>query len=369
MARDHKAASSSAATKTELDKPPIKQSGVTGRKPTRKQLGIICGVIAVLVAALAIGLTFILNRNQPQTETSGDTETTQDEPIVDYNQKITDKDGGEFKAEYQAGSEQSFAMRFSDLKCEDNCKNVSEVKLGDKTLKQGEDYKVESGSIIIVLTENFMKSLKADKYDLAIAVIDGDKTLFYGVKFTVKPEPTCGEGETLEKGKCVKKPEEQPTQGQTGNTSATTTKPSNSQSTTPPSQPATPSKSQAQINCENQTGPIGYTRIFRPQQGNPYGLPDWNMYWSPGGDYSFANGATTMVWVNGACHPHVKDVPATGSYAAMYTPEQFQQSKPDIYNMMISHPNEDLIVWYWGDWSNGRRTYEFSNNTYSIFNY
>lgn len=217
MANSHKAVSSSTVTTTKLDKPSINQSGIAKPKLTKKQIGIVCGIIAVLVAALVVTLVVTLNRNHSQTETSDDTETTQDEPTIDYNQKITDKDGGEFKAEYQAGSEQSFAMRFSDLKCEDNCKNVSEVKLGDKTLKQGEDYEVQSGSIIVILTENFMKSLKADKYNLAIAVVNGDKTSFYGVKFTVKPEPTCGEGETLEKGECVKKPEGQPTQNQTSN--------------------------------------------------------------------------------------------------------------------------------------------------------
>lgn len=366
MASSHKAVKTSAATKTKLNKPSVKQNGTTERKPTKEQIGLICGIVAVLVAALAIILIIVLNHNQSQTETPDNIETTQDKPTVDYNQKITGKDGGEFKAEYQAGSGQSFVMRFSNLKCENDCKNVSEVKLGDKVLKQGEDYKAESGSIIIILTENFMQSLQADKYDLVIAVIDADKTSFYGVKFTVNPEPTCGEEETLEKGECVKKLEEQPAQNQTGNT---TTKPSNNQSTTQPtqpSQPTTPSKSQAQINCENQTGPIGYARIFRPQSSNPYNLPDWNTYWTPGGDWYFANGATNMVWVNGVCHPHVKDVPAEGSYAPYYTPEQFKQFYPDIYNMMTAHPNEDLIIWYW---SNNQATYEFSSNTFSIFNY
>lgn len=366
MASSHKVVSSSATTKTNIKKPSTKQDGIDKQKPTKKQLGIICGVIAVLVVALVVVLILVLGHNQPQEETSDNSEITQDKPTVDYNQKITDKDGNEFKAEYQAGSEQSFAMRFSDLKCEDNCKNVSEVKLGGKTLKQGEDYEVQSGSIIIILSENFMKSLKADKYDLVIAVIDADKTMLYGVKFTVKPEPTCGNDETLEKGECVKKSEEQLTQNQTGNA---TTKPSNSQPTTQPSQPSqpsTPSKSQAQINCENQTGPIGYAVLLRPQPDNRYGLPDWNMYWGMTGDNYFDNGATNMVWVGGGCHPHVRNVPKTGSYSPLYTPEQLQQGKPDIYNKMVANPNKDLVVWYWG---NGQATYEFYGDGQSIFNY
>lgn len=365
MANSHKAVGSPATTKTKSDKPPIKQNGTTKPKFTKKQIGIVCGVIAVLVVALVVVLVLVLNR-EPQTETSGDTETTQNELAIDYHQKITNEDGGEFNAEYQAGSEKNFVMRFSELKCEDNCKNVSEVKLGDKTLKQGEDYEVKSGSIIIVLYEDFMKSLKAGEFGLVIAVRGENETTLYGVKFKVKPEPTCGDDETLEKGECVKKSEEQPTQNQTGNT---TTKPSNSQPTTQPSQPSqpsTPSKSQAQINCENQTGPIGYAVLLRPQPDNRYGLPDWNMYWGMTGDNYFDNGATNMVWVGGGCHPHVRNVPKTGSYSPLYTPEQLQQGKPDIYNKMVANPNKDLVVWYWG---NGQATYEFYSDGQSIFNY
>lgn len=340
MAQGHKAASSSAATKTK-DKLPIKQSGITKPKFTKKQIGIICGVIAVLVAALTVILILVLNRNQPQTETADNTETTQDEQKVDYNQKITDKDGNEFKAEYQAGSEQSFAMRFSDLKCEDNCKNVGEVKLGDKTLKQGEDYEVQSGSIIIILTENLMKSLKANKYDLVIAVIDADKTLFYGVKFTVKPEPTCGEGETLEKGECVKEPEEQPTQNQTSNTTA---KPSNNKPATQPSQPSqpsTPSKSQAQIECENKAAPTAFQNVHwyteAQKQELGAGFEDYLL-----GMSRFDVESAEMQWINGSCQPHIIDV-----FGAGVMPVKLDNRHP-AYQDIMKNQGRDMIIWYWG---------------------
>lgn len=370
MASSHKAASSSAATKTN-NKSLIKQSGITRSKFTKKQIGIICGVIAVLVAALAVILILVLNRNQPQTETADDTETTQDEQKVDYDQKITDKDGNEFKAEYQAGSEQSFAMRFSNLKCEDNCKNVSEVKLGDKTLKQGEDYEVQSGSIIIILTENLMKSLKVDKYDLVITVIDADRTLLYGVKFTVKPKPTCGDGETLEKGECVKKPEEQPAQNQTGNT---TTKPSNNKPAvqpSQPSQPSTPSKSQAQIECENKAAPTGFSQVHwysaAEKQDNGFsddmvvGISVWDI----------DNSIVKMHWVNGACRPaisqNMSNGSITGSGVMPITLESLRTQPYPAYQAAYQNQGRNMVVWYWGSQSN--YTIEHMSNVGAIWSY
>lgn len=374
MASSHKAVSLSAATKTN-NKSLIKQSGNTKPKLTKKQIGIICGVIAVLVAALVVVLVFVLNRNQPQAEIVDNTETTQDEQKVDYNQKVTDKDGNEFKAEYQAGSEQSFAMRFSDLKCEDNCKNVSEVKLGDKTLKQGKDYEVQSGSIIIILSENFMKSLKADKYDLVIAVINADRTLFYGVKFTVKPEPTCEDNETLEKGECVKKSEEQPAQNQTGNT---TTKPSNNQPTTQPSQPSqpnqptTPSKSQAQIECENKAAPTGFSQVhwYSAAEKRENGFSDdiavgisvWYI----------DNSIVKMQWVNGTCRPaisqNMSNGSITGSGVMPITLESLRTQPYPAYQAAYQNQGRNMVVWYWSS-DQSSYTIEHMSNVGAIWGY
>lgn len=368
MSQKSQAASSPAATKTN-HKPPVKQSGNTKPKLTKKQIGIICGVIVVLVAALVVIFVLVLNRSQPQTETTGDTGTTQDEPTVDYNQKITDKDGNEFKAEYQAGSEQSFVLRFSDLKCEDSCKNVGEVKLGDKTLKQGEDYEVQSGSIIIILTENFMKSLKAAKYDLIIAVLDDDKTTLYGVKFTVKPEPTCGDDEALEKGECVKKPEEQPAQDQTGNT----IRPSNSNSSaatqpSQPSQPSTPSKSQAQIECESKAAPTGFSQVrwFSAADRQELGYED---DWAVGiSVWDIDSSRVKMRWANGACYPAIMQAPegsVTGVGLMPTTLEDLRTKPYPVYQAAYQHQGRNMVVWYWGDQSN--YTIEFMDDVGDIW--
>lgn len=339
MTKNHKVASSSVANKTK-NKSPIKQGGNTKPKFTKKQISIICGVIAVLVAALVVVLVLVLGRNQTQENVINDAETTQDEPNVDYDQKITDKDGGEFKAEYQAGSEQSFAMRFSDLKCEDNCKNVSEVKLGDKTLKQGEDYEVKSGSIIIILTENFMKSLKADKYDLVIAVIDADKTLLYGVKFTVKPE-------------------EQPSQNQTGNT---TTKPNNNKPATKPTQPSQQPSVQ-QTACERRAGPTAFLEIsyLTPEQKQAWiddrgASPDIVALVMQGN----FQGTTKMVWRNGRCQPSFGNAIPVGDINQPF-------NMVNLPAKAQANPNRNAVIWLWADDS---EEIEFVNDPYTfIYNH
>lgn len=362
MAQGHKVGNSPAATKVKVDKPSIEQNGKSKSKLTKRQIGIICGIAVVLVVALVAALILILNHDQPQPDTQDDAETTQTEPEVDYDQKITSEDGSVFKAEYQQGSESNFTARFTNLKCEDGCKNVSEVKVGDKVLKQGEDYEVKSGSIIIILKGDFLDKLQAGKFDLVITIRNGDNIDLYGVKFTIKPVPTCGEDGVLEKGECVKKTEEQPNQNQTSNN---TSKPSSSQTTKPsqptqpsqPSQPAAPSKSQAQIECENRQGPIGYTIILRPQSGR-------DTYFNAPSHYIPSSG-TNMVWADGGCHPHVKDFGIAGAFSE-YTPEDFQQVAPDYYNAMIPHPSKDLVVWRWG---NSQTTYEFYDNGNVVNNY
>lgn len=345
------------ATSTNSDKTPTKQSGKGKFKLTKKQIGIIGGVVAVLMAALVVMLVLVLGRKQPEEGMVDNTDIVETTQTVDYKQKITSEDGSEFKAEYQAGSEQSFAMRFSNLRCKDDCKNVGEVKLGDKTLKEGEDYEVKSGSIIIILTENFMKSLKADKYDLVIAVVDEDKTLLYGVKFTVKPEPTCGDDETLEKGECVKKPEEQPSQNnqQGGNT---TTKPStqpsrpSQQPSQPqqPAQPTTPSKSQAEIECENKTGPMSFTAV----------------HWTSRSEYTdaYMSGNMGMHWVNGVCRPNVSG--ALGNlYGRGFGSEGMpvhDGTDPTIRN----NQGQDIIIWSWSD---GSLTVDKVSSAFNIWKY
>lgn len=301
------------------------------RKLSKKQIGIICGAAAVLVVALVVVLVLVFGGKKSATGEVDDAETSQDEAEVDYDQKVTDKDGGKFKAEYQAGSEESFAVRFSDLECGDGCKNVSEVKLGKKVLKLGEDYEVQRGSIIIILTESLMKGLKEGKHDLIVAVVEDGETKLYGVKFTVKAAPTCAEDEKLEKGECVKKDEEEDEKDKEDEENADESQDVASSQTTP----TTPSKSQAEIECENTVGPTGFYAV--------HWFSETEMT-----DATFSGEAAAMHRVNGVCRPYMAQMNTwTGrGFAASGWPVA-ENADP----VVLENKGQDIIMWFWGDGS------------------
>lgn len=314
------------------------QDGKGKRKLTKKQIGIICGIAAVLVVALIVVLVMVLGRKPVQDEATDDTETTLNDQEIDYGQKVTSEDGGTFKAEYQAGSEKSFAVRFADLKCEDGCKNVSEVKLGKKMLKLGEDYEVKKGSIIIILTEDFMKSLKVGKHDLIIAVVDEDETKLYGVKFTVKAEPTCGEGETLEKGECIKKDDEESEEEKEDDKQSEQS-----------SQASAPSKSQAEIDCENQTGPTGFYAV----------------HWTSDNEFTdtVMSGTISMHRVNGVCRPNVAQASGLTGRGFGSTGQPVSENTDQ---MILDNMGQDFILWFWSD---GSETMETTTNATGVWRY
>ena len=301
------------------------------RKLSKKQIGIICGVAAILVVALVVVLVLVFGGKKSATGEVDDVETSQDEAEVDYDQKVTDKDGGKFKAEYQAGSEESFAVRFSNLKCEDGCKNVSEVKLGKKVLKLGEDYEVQRGSIIIILTESLMKGLKEGKHDLIVAVVEDGETKLYGVKFTVKAAPTCAEDEKLEKGECVKKDEEEDEKDKEDEENADESQDVASSQVTP----TTPSKSPAEIECENSVGPTGFYAV--------HWFSETEMT-----DATFSGEAAAMHRVNGVCRPYMAQMNTwTGrGFAASGWPVA-ENADP----VVLENKGQDIIMWFWGDGS------------------
>jgi len=323
--------------------------GATGkqgkRKLSKKQIGIIIGAVVVLVATLALVLMLALGGKKPATEDVDDTEVSQDETEVDYNQKVTDKNGGKFDAEYQAGSGENFAVRFADLKCEDGCKNVSEVKLGKKVLKLGEDYEVQRGSIIVVLTESLMEGLKEGKHSLIIAVADGGETKLYGVKFTVKAAPTCAEDEKLEKGECVKKDEEKKDEDDKEEDDASESQEVASSQTTQ----STPSKSKAEIECENQAGPTGFYAV----------------HWTSEDEFTdvTVSGTIDMRRVNAVCRPNVAQ--ASGLTARDFS-ETVQAVSENTDSVVLEHRGRDIIVWFWGD---GSTTVEEVSDARGVWSY
>lgn len=370
-------------------------------KLTKKQaiiIGCLTGVFVIVAIALIVFFVLRNNSNPPE-------EMITDEKQVDYSQTITSEDGGEFNADYQSGSEQSFAVRFSDLECTDDCSNISEVRVGNRVLVAGKDYEVKKGSVIIVLTEEFMESLAAGDFDLVIAISDGDETTLYGVKFTVEPEPTCNEDETLEKGECIKEAEEPAeTDTSTGNSGTSSSQPtcasdevlsngkcvkkvveqpSAQRPTEQPAQgnqsgntsggntdtPTIPSKSQAEIDCENKAAPVfikqvhWYSAAEKQQNGFQddmvVGIANWTV-----------QAGVSMRYVNGACHPALKQGLnsgfITGTGLMPNTLSNLNASSDAINKVIASNQNKDMIIWYW---TYSDYTIEYTSNINGIWSY
>ena len=218
------------------------------QKLTKKQIIIISVVGMAVLACVAIVFFCVVFRPSSDSDSLPKQEDATSSK-VDFNRAVTNVDGSEFKATYEAGSNENFAVRFTDLKCVDtSCSNVGTVRLGDQTLVLNRDYTVKQGSIIIELLANILEALKSGQYDLTIEVKESDLTITVGVKITVKNEtPTCNNGQVLQNNECIEKqPEVGGTQGNTqdnsqGNNSSS--KPSEGGATTPTT-PTTPTEPQ-----------------------------------------------------------------------------------------------------------------------------
>lgn len=144
-------------------------------KLAKKKLCMIIGAAVIALAAIVVCLCLILSKNG-------------DNAGVDFGQNITSADGSEFKSTYDTGRGKDFSVRFTELDCNEDCSNVSTVRIGDRTLKLGEDYEVKRGSVIIVIFKKVMQSLQVGNHDVVVDIKEGDKTLTVGVHITIKSD-------------------------------------------------------------------------------------------------------------------------------------------------------------------------------------
>ena len=167
--------------------------------------------ILSIVALSLLGVFFIVViigclLPKPTSEPDGEDNSSL---VVDYSQTVTNVDGSSFDGSVKVSSSEQYAIRFPNLVCKDGCKNVSSVKLGDQLLKNGLDYEVKEGSVIIVLLKRLLTSLKTGDYNLTFEYNDGETTKRIGVNIKIENEtPTCNEDQVLTDGECVAK--EQP---------------------------------------------------------------------------------------------------------------------------------------------------------------
>lgn len=129
---------------------------------------IIEFVLIVLIVSLSIFLAIILKDYQ-----------------VDFGQNVTSVDGTEFDSTFDAKVDDDFAVRFSDLECNDDCSNVSSVKIGNKTLEAGKDYEVKRGSMIIIIFKKVLQTITNGEHDIVVKTEQNGKFITVGVKITI----------------------------------------------------------------------------------------------------------------------------------------------------------------------------------------
>lgn len=145
---------------------------------------IISGIIAfgVLFIATIIAVCIALAPRP--------TEQPDDDDTINYGYSVTNVDGTEFKPIYANGSNENLSLRFADLECDENCSNVSNLKIGDLTLNVGEDYEVKRGSVIIIIYKKILQAIQSGQYNITFDIKNGDETISVGVKITITNSST-----------------------------------------------------------------------------------------------------------------------------------------------------------------------------------
>ena len=147
-------------------------------KPKRnKKPFIIAGIVAFGVVFIIVAIVLCLCLKTPPKEEPA--------PSVDFSQQVTNVDGTEFKPTYDAGSDDDLSVRFTDLECNEDCSNISNLKIGTKILKVGEDYEVKRGSVIIVIYKKILQAIQNGQYDITFEIKSGEKTISVGLKITI----------------------------------------------------------------------------------------------------------------------------------------------------------------------------------------
>ena len=166
---------------------------------------------------------------------------------IDFGQSITSMDGGEFKPNYDAGHDSDFSFRLADLECNEDCTNVSTVKIGDKELKLGEDYEVKRGSIIIVIYKKVMQVLQTGKADITVGIEKDGKIITVGVHITISNTVAPSETQPAQE----EQPETTTNNNSSENNNTTPTQGNNTTPQTPtPAQPEKPKTCSELQNCD-----------------------------------------------------------------------------------------------------------------------
>lgn len=254
----------------------IRQTKEIAEEFKRDRIKVIIGIIMTVIALamVVILVIYFCNKSTVSNEQTGPTSDTEELTEVDYNQKIVSVDDKEFSFNYELGSKTDFSVKFADLTCKDEqCENINNVKLGDKSLTRDKDYRVQQGSVIIIILANTMESLEIGEYDLICQITEHDKTMPVGIRFTVEDKiPTCKDDEVLDGNKCIKKQSEQV------GAKPTTSKPSNNTNVSQPSnQPSQPAQSNTPTPTPPQPTPEPIPTTPQPTPEQPKTYSDYEL--------------------------------------------------------------------------------------------
>ena len=206
---------------------------VQSDKNKKVKVGIICAILAI-ITLICIAVAVLLNQsgtyNNKNENASGQETTIIEELTVDFNQKIPTEDGEDAKTSYELGDKNNFSIRFPDLKCNEQCSNVKNLKLNGRALEAKKDYEVKPGSVIIVIFSEYMETLEVGQFELTFEITSDEKGSIIGLDITITDDvPTCTDSQILEGNKCTEKKIEQPIATNTQKPASTT--PSNSNNT------------------------------------------------------------------------------------------------------------------------------------------
>ena len=126
---------------------------------------ILLGLL--IIGVVAVACIAIINRPSADSEPTTEGETT--------IRSILDIESTKPESNYSAKDGEDLTFRFTDLECNEDCSNVTSIKIGDQVLKAGEDYKVERGSIIITIFKKVLQALANGQHSISVAV--GDTTI------------------------------------------------------------------------------------------------------------------------------------------------------------------------------------------------
>ena len=170
--------------KNKASKPKTKNN----KEPAKSlKIKILLAVAGIIIIGATISLLVIRPwKHKGSDNTSQDIAETERIDEVDYDQKITAVDGSDFTPKITKGQDANLEMRFSELKCDDGCKNVENVEFAGKKLERDKDFEVRQGSVIIVIFAAVFSDMDSGEVVLTFDITWDNKIRTIGAKISIE---------------------------------------------------------------------------------------------------------------------------------------------------------------------------------------